>query len=138
LKHFSNQDKVTSLLFRGEASGNAVPFTGSDNLAGRSRTGAGVSWNDVPAWSSGQVTQSPDPAPVVQEIVNRADWRSGNALAFFVSGSGKRAAVSYNQDPDAAPLLIVQFTAGNVNSAALDARAGQQNATTVYLPAAMR
>jgi hypothetical protein len=48
-------------------------------------------------------------ASVIQEIVNRPGWSSGNALMVIITGSGERVAESYDGDPDGAPLLHVVY-----------------------------
>jgi hypothetical protein len=47
---------------------------------------------------------------VIQEIVSRPGWVSGNALALIVTGSGKRTAESFNGDAAGAALLHVEYT----------------------------
>jgi hypothetical protein len=44
---------------------------------------------------------------VIQEIVNRSGWASGNALALIVTGTGERVAESY--DGSAAPELHIEY-----------------------------
>jgi uncharacterized repeat protein (TIGR02543 family) len=48
-------------------------------------------------------------ASVIQEIVNRPGWSSGNALVVIITGSGERVAESHDGDPDGAPLLHVVY-----------------------------
>ena len=113
---------ATSLTFRGQAIDNAPAFTtATGNISSRSTTSASASWSP-PAWSvvgeAGPAELSADLSPVIQEVVNRAGWSSGNALAIIVTGSGKRVAVAYNGSPAGAPKLLVQYgTAPPVNSA---------------------
>jgi hypothetical protein len=58
---------------------------------------------------------------LVQAIVKRSDWQSGNALAFVIRGTGKRVAEAYNGEPDSAPELVIEYsTSTTVKS--LDAR----------------
>ena len=85
---------ATTLTIEGEASDNAVPFTtGANNVGARPRTSAAVPWSP-PAWSlvgeAGAAQQTPDLSAVVQQIVSRGGWLSGNALAFVITGSGSR------------------------------------------------
>jgi hypothetical protein len=61
---------------------------------------------------AGPDQQTPDLAPVVQEIVSRQGWSAGNALVLIVTGSGKRVAESYNGVAAAAPLLHVEYVSG--------------------------
>ncbi len=104
----------TSVTVRGQAAGNAGEFsTSSHNLSSRPTTNASTSWT-IESWSStgeaGLDQRTPDLSAIVQEIVNRGDWSSGNAMAFFVSGSGERTAESYNGDSSRAPLLHIEYS----------------------------
>ena len=103
----------TSVTFRGQDAGNAAAFTTSDyNLSSRGQTAASASWQPV-AWDTvgeaGSEHRSPDLSSIIQEIVDRGDWSSGNAIAILVSGSGERTAESYNGDSSGAPLLHVDW-----------------------------
>jgi len=64
------------------------------------------------AGDAGPEQRTPNLAAVIQEIVNRPGWASGNALAIIVTGTGRRVAESYNGVPAAAPLLHVEYLAG--------------------------
>ena len=104
---------ATSLTFHGQAIDNAPAFTtATANISSRVKTSAAATWAP-PAWSvvgeAGPAELTSDLSPVIQEIVNRAGWSSGNALAIIVTGSGKRVAVAYNGSPTGAPKLIVQY-----------------------------
>jgi len=103
----------TDLLIYGEAADDSAPFTRTRySISSRALTGAAVSWTPPPwttAGASGTDQLTPDLSAVVQEIVDRADWTSGNALAFLVSGNGKRTAEAFEGEPNAAARLVVQF-----------------------------
>ena len=60
-------------------------------------------------------SKTPDITAIVQEIVNRSGWQSGNRMSFIVTGSGERVAVSYNASPDQAPLLHVEYEGGHID-----------------------
>ena len=100
----------TALTIQGEASDNAAPFTTeAGNLSARPRTSASVPWAPG-AWSTvGEAHRSPGIAPVLQELVDRSQWQSGNALALLIGGTGKRVAESYNGDANKAPVLCVAW-----------------------------
>jgi uncharacterized protein YjiK len=107
---------ATSVVIRGQAADNAATFTtGSGNITSRPVTGTSVSWSPVP-WTqiglAGADQRSPNLAPIIQEIVSRAGWASGNALVITIAGSGERTAESYNGSPSAAPLLHVAYQTG--------------------------
>jgi hypothetical protein len=106
------QSVATSLTIRGQDADNASTFsTASSNISLRPRTDAFVSWRPA-AWSLGQAGENqrtPDLRTVVQEVVNRTGWAGGNAIAFVITGSGHRAAQSYNGAASKAPLLHVEW-----------------------------
>ena len=103
----------TSLVFHGEASDDAVPFSPSaTSITGRPTTTISVNWDDVPAWDTvGGTHVSPDLSPIVYEIVHREGWSAGNAMAFVVTGTGRRTADAYDGDPALAPRLHITYQA---------------------------
>jgi hypothetical protein len=58
---------------------------------------------------AGPDQRTPDITLIIQEIVNRPGWTSGNALAIIVTGTGERVAEAYDEDQAAAPLLHVAY-----------------------------
>jgi hypothetical protein len=114
LRADETHDQVTQLSIRGERVGDSATFVqdnqGGGGLSSRSKTAAAVSWSP-PAWiakEAGPAQQTPDVSAVLQEIVSQSTWSSGNALALFVEGSGKRVADSADGSP-APPRLHLEF-----------------------------
>ncbi|NOY63548.1 MAG: VWA domain-containing protein [Gammaproteobacteria bacterium] len=109
---------ATSLLIAGEAVDDAPAFSETTNdISGRSTTIASTSWDSVPTWDTVDATQqSPDITAVVQEIVSRSGWCGGNAMAFVITGSGKRTAKSYEASSGGAPLLKVTYDPDSIPS----------------------
>lgn len=113
-------DEITSagcnLTIKGEASDNSTTFTSSSkNVSRRIKTSSSVNW--VPAgWTavglSASEQQTPDMKSIVQEIVNRSLWKSGNSMTFIVTGTGtgKRTAVAYEASPATAAMLRIEYT----------------------------
>jgi chitodextrinase len=110
-------DEVSSgaaaLTFRGEGANSSAPFSGaSHDVSDRSTTGASVPWSP-PDWVSrgdaGAAQRTPDLAAIVQEIVARPGWAPGNALAIFVTGTGRRTAEAYEGGAALAPRLSVIY-----------------------------
>ncbi len=69
-------------------------------------------WSPVPWTTRGEAgpdQQTPDVASIIQEIVNRPGWSSGNSLVIIITGTGERVAESYNGDSSGAPLLHVDY-----------------------------
>ena len=102
----------TSVTIGGEDADNASVFSGTNsNISNRTLTTASVGWNSIPAWNtvgqSGTNQQTPDLTSIVQEIVNRGGWTSGNSMALVINGSGERTAESYNGSAGQAPVLTI-------------------------------
>lgn len=106
-------DEATSLRIDGEATDNSITFsTTPADISQRSRTSAFQVWDNVTPWlTSGAVHQTPELKDIVQEIVNRNNWTPGNALAFIITGTGRRVATSFDGSSAAAPLLHVEYAA---------------------------
>lgn len=110
-----SDSSAAGLEFRAEDVDNASTFssTAGDVSARLSNaTTASTQWTDVPAWSTGTVYNSPDLAPVVEEVTGRPGWSAGNSMVFLVTGdpSSQRVAESYNGVAAAAPALHIEYT----------------------------
>ncbi|MFN0013110.1 MAG: alkaline phosphatase PhoX, partial [Saprospiraceae bacterium] len=88
----------------------SVPF----NISSRPTSPDSVNWS-VPAGSwnvigqNGAAQTTSDLSSLVQAMVNRSDWSSGNAMAFFIRGTGLREAESHDGLPAGAPKLIIDY-----------------------------
>jgi hypothetical protein len=103
---------TTDLTLQGEASGNALTFSrATGDISSRERTSP-VPWSPL-TWESvgeaGPYQKTPDIASIIQEIVTRDDWWSGNSVVIIITGTGERVAESYNGDQNGAPLLHVEY-----------------------------
>jgi hypothetical protein len=76
-----------------------------------------VFWS-APPWptkgAADAAERTPSLAPVIQEIVSRAGWMSGNALVLIVTGDGRRVARAFDGEPDGAPLLRIDYDLASV------------------------
>lgn len=103
-----------ALTITGQADDNAAVFTTTaSGLSSRPNTAASAGWSP-PTWAdadSGSDQRTPDLSAMVQEIVNRAGWASGNAMAFKITGTGtgSRRAWSHNGSSVRAPQLVVEW-----------------------------
>lgn len=70
----------------GQAADNPGAFTAgvTSDLSGRPKTTARVNWIDSSVAEGNE--QSPELKTIIQEIVNRSGWASGNALCLFATG----------------------------------------------------
>ena len=109
-------DEVTtaaaSLIVAGQATDNATTFTTAlRNISSRARTSAITAW--APAgWPTvgvaGEAQRTSNLSAVAQEIVNRTGWAEGNAMAFIITGNGKRTAEAF--EGTAKPVLHIEYT----------------------------
>lgn len=104
---------ATVLAIEGQAIDNAPTFTSAtNNVSSRSRVAGPVAWTP-PSWTTtgeaGAAQRTPDLKTIVQQIVNRSGWASGNAMAFIITGSGRREAVAYDGDPTEAAVLHIEL-----------------------------
>jgi len=93
------------LTIYGENVANPESYTDEDqgeplgyyNITSRPKTDASAVW-DVPPWpnegDAGIDQQTVDLASIVQEILDRADWASGNSIAFIMEHSGPSIGVT--------------------------------------------
>lgn len=103
----------TDLTIRGEDIDHALRFDDEeDDISDRSKTAASVIWNDLPNWQKDITYQTPDIASIIQEIVDRPGWSSGNAMAILFQSTnpaGKRRFYAHDKQPNDAPLLYVKY-----------------------------
>ena len=123
----------TSLTVHAEAVDNAETFIGvDDNLSERQFTTATAPWTPAPWPTPGAVTpaqRTPDIAPLIQEIVDRPGWSSGNSLCIIITGTGERTAESFNGDQNGAPLLHVEYILSSGESPTVTISAPPNGAT---------
>jgi outer membrane protein assembly factor BamB len=101
--------KPTQLTIRAEAADNAKTFsTAAKNITQRRVTKGSVNWSPKP-WpktsASGPDQTTPDLSALITEVTSRPGWKPGNAIAFIISGTGKRVAKSAG---NAAPKLEIE------------------------------
>jgi acid phosphatase type 7 len=104
---------TTSLVIKGENTDNSAAFSGATNeLTLRPKTAASISWSPS-AWiaEAGSTAQrTPDIKTIVQQIVNRSGWVSGNSITLIITGTGKRTAYAYEGSSSKAPQLVIEYT----------------------------
>lgn len=111
--HLATAD--AQLVIHGQADDGAPALdNASEGISFRAVTDAQVLCSP-PAWpdkdEAGERQRTPDIAAVIQQIVDRSQWSSGNSLALIITGAGKRTAEAYNGDASGAPMLYVEFQA---------------------------
>jgi hypothetical protein len=119
----------------GELASNSTTFSTLADYDGRERTVSNVSWAPS-TWEDGVWTTSPDISSVIQEVIDQAEWDSGNSLTLFWYDSdgwggtnNKIEALSYdNGEP---PQLIINFGC-NLNLRIKDSNGNIIEGATVY------
>ena len=111
----SNSGTTVNSKIQGEDTADATTFPATDDYTSRNKTTAVVTWNNIPAWTIDIWYQSPSIKTVIQEIVNRSDWVSGNDMVIFfqdfdgLSGSF-RDIYDYGQSSTKACSLKIYYT----------------------------
>ncbi len=101
-------------------SSNSPTFSNSNNVSDRNTFTNKVTWKPS-SWSSeqsGSAQRTPDLKAMVQSLVNKSGWASGNNASFIIRGKGnsassssaKRVADSYEGGAGKAPRLVVNYT----------------------------
>ncbi len=72
-------------------SDNAIAPTSYAEAEGATRTTAVVAWDAIPAWVKGTEYRSPNIASIIQEIIDRPDWVSGNSIVIYWENDGSTA-----------------------------------------------
>ena len=84
-------------------------------------TSAQVNWDNIAAWTLGTSYTSPELKTIIQEIVNRGGWVSGNDMVIFWDDHDDRSSHStqrvrsialYDNTTYDAPLLHIEYTGG--------------------------
>ncbi len=116
----SQSGTVVNVRIRGEASDDAAAISSSDSdISGRTNTVASVTWSAIPSWTLvpeiGANQKTPDIKTIIQEIVNRGGWASGNDIVIKIennasTASTRRTAESYDGGSTVAPELQIVWT----------------------------
>ena len=128
----TNPDVPIILRLKGHDIDDAPIFTSTNfDISSRTNTTAFVDWN-IPDWVSvsdeGPAQETPNLAPIVQEIIDRPGWVSGNAMVIkstewigCTSAScpvnfGQRHAEAFDGEPSSAAQLKVFWSVGGAGS----------------------
>ncbi len=101
-------------------SSNSSAFSDSNNVSNRTTFSSKVTWRPS-SWSSNQSgsgQRTPNLKSMVQSLVNKSNWVSGNSVSFLIKGKGtsltstsaKRVADSYEGGASKAARLVVSYT----------------------------
>jgi hypothetical protein len=104
------------------------------------RTAARVNWDNIPNWTADTNYNSPEIKTVIQEIVDRAGWASGNDIVIFWEDfedrsthavCNRRSAIPYDLTPANAPILHIEYIATYDETAKLQVVLAAQGKTDI-------
>lgn len=111
---------------------HSLAFQGNDyNISSRVKTSNFVSWL-ASSWTSDNAEQSPSIINLVQHIIDKATWQSGNAITVLIEGSGTRSAYSRDTEANKAPKLILEFTYNSPATATSVIKESPEIKVTIY------
>jgi hypothetical protein len=122
----------TRLKVAGIDEDNTTTF--SSTPMGRTQTTAKVDWDMVSQTADATYT-SPNLKDIVEEIVGRSGWASGNAMGFLLNDDGSdngaySAPYGYDDDPAKAFLLEITYTAPGSTSTTSSTSTSSSSTTT--------
>ena len=112
-----NDNGSAKVKIYGEDENDADQYSSSDDdITDRTKTSEKVTWN-MPSWTTNTTYNTPDLTDIVQEIVDRGGWLSGNDMAFIIKPeNGDRDAYTYDASTSKAPLLFIEWEDGTTSS----------------------
>jgi len=101
---------------------NTADYT--SDATGRALTSASVDWNPNSSWTENVEKTSGDIKSVIQEIINRGGWSSGNSLGIRINDNGGTAGdngpfVSKGTAGTYYPQLTINYTGGSSPSSSV-------------------
>jgi type IV pilus assembly protein PilY1 len=98
---------------RSQASGNCTAYSTNSRPSQRTLTTPSVTHQSNQLWLADQYYALNDISPVIQAVVNRGDWTSGNNLCLILKGMGKqwgrKFVYSFDGNPALAPRLVITY-----------------------------
>ncbi len=93
---------------------NAVAPANSSGADALALTSEVVNWDAISAWTNTSLYDTPDISPIIQEVVNRKNWKKNNALMVIIRDNGSsndayRAAGAFDAGATYKPKLVITF-----------------------------
>jgi hypothetical protein len=103
------------LRIAGQAADNAAAFSSSSKPSSRPLTTAFINHSSNVNWPTKTWISLDEMKPVIQEIISRPGWKSGNSLAVIVKGTtngpwGRKYTQSYDGGAAFAPRLVITYS----------------------------
>lgn len=114
----NDEDDVYSMIFGNDVD-DSDPPTDTTTYAAKTLTDNCRNWDNIAHWTDETTYDSPDISCIIQEIVDRSGWSSGNDLSLYFQNNystevslhdlGRRA-YDYGTDSSKAPQLLIYWT----------------------------
>ncbi|MBI2617784.1 hypothetical protein HYW55_06635 [Candidatus Gottesmanbacteria bacterium] len=102
-----------SFTIRGDNIGNSPIFTNTNKPSQRALTQSKVNHSSNSKWTANTWYSFGDISPIIQEIVNKSDWNSGNNLSLILKGTGakfgRKFVTSFDGSASLAPKLTINY-----------------------------
>jgi len=102
----------------GDAAGNSPTFSSAARPSARLLSTARVSHQSNVQWTANTSYNLNDISPIIQEIVNRNDWQSGNSLSIIMKGTGGNFAREFVKSFEGGATTATKLTIGYTSSTA--------------------
>ncbi len=89
-----------NLRIIGESAANSQSFSTGSPPSSRSLTGANIRWDVIDDWNLGNTVQSPNIAPIIEEIVHLPGWANGQPITLLIENNGStghRRVISFDR-----------------------------------------
>ncbi|MCG3204080.1 MAG: hypothetical protein KCHDKBKB_00783 [Elusimicrobia bacterium] len=105
--------EVTPIIYGEDADSSSTFTTTNSDISNRTLTTASTNW-PISSSTHMAITSTPDIKTIVQEVIDRAGWSSGNNISFIVDCLSDTTLVarfiSYNGQPYSSAMLHVEYS----------------------------
>jgi len=116
LTAFNSMSWTVYTRIKGVAEDNTPTYSNSNRPSQRSKVASTVDWTP-PSFTAGNNYDTPSLTSIVQNIVDRVGWASGNAMGIVIEDNGTSAgslhwkdSYDYGSDPSKTALLTIDYT----------------------------
>jgi len=103
----------TSAAVKADDINSSAAFSSGNRPSARTLTSAGVNFSTSATWNINTWYSLPEMNTVLQEVISRPGWVSGNAMSVILTGSGatgqRRVIRSYNGAPANSARLVITY-----------------------------
>lgn len=141
LEFYSTQSQWISLSIQiaAEAADNSAAFTTTSRPSQRTVTTTVVTHSSNASWATNTWYSFDEMAAVIQQVVSRTGWQSGNSLSVILRGLntgsfGRKFVGSFERGSTTAPRLVINFTAPIPTSTPTSTPSATNTATNTFTP----